>query len=181
MCIRDRSIDCVSTFIEAAGGEVPNHIVEGRSLLPFLYGNPPDDWREFAVSEYDFAVTPMRTKLGLSQRESRLFMIADKRWKFMHCESGCKPMLFDMHNDPDELNDLGKTNEHAEVIDLMYQRLGQWGRRMSQRVTRSDTEIENMAGRSRRRGILLGVYDGSELDEELLVKYRGSTSENYLD
>ena len=175
------SIDCTATFIETAGGDVPTHIVEGRSLLPFLHGRLPDDWREFAVSEYDFAVTPMRKKLGLSQRQSRLFMIADKRWKFMHCESGCKPMLFDLQNDPEELNDLGRAAGHADIIDLMYRRLGQWARRMSQRVTRSDTEIENMAGKSRRRGILLGIYDGSELDDELLVKYKGAAPGNYLD
>ena len=175
------SIDCTATFIETAGGDVPTHIVEGRSLLPFLHGRLPDDWREFAVSEYDFAVTPMRKKLGLSQRQSRLFMIADKRWKFMHCESGCKPMLFDLQNDPEELNDLGRADGHADIIDLMYRRLAQWARRMSQRVTRSDTEIENMAGKSRRRGILLGIYDGSELDDELLVKYKGAAPGNYLD
>ena len=175
------SIDCAATFIEAAGGDVPTHIVEGRSLLPFLHGRLPDDWREFAVSEYDFAVTPMRKKLGLSQRQSRLFMIADKRWKFMHCESGCNPMLFDLQSDPEELNDLGRAEAHADIIDLMYRRLGQWARRMSQRVTRSDTEIENMAGKSRRRGILLGIYDGSELEDELLVKYIGEAHGNYLD
>jgi arylsulfatase A-like enzyme len=174
------SIDCVPTFIEAAGGEVPNHIVEGHSLMPFLIGTQPDNWREYAISEYDFAVTPMRSKLGLSQRESRLFMVADKRWKFMHSESGCRPMLFDLTNDPDELNDLGKTDEHNDIIDLMYQRLGQWARRMSQRVTLSDTDIENMMGRSRRRGILLGLYDGSEADDELLVKYKGAAPANHL-
>ncbi len=55
----------------------------------------------------------------------------------------------------------------------MYERLGKWGRRMSQRVTRSDREIETGRGGGRRRGILIGVYEGSDVDNELSVKYRG--------
>ena len=30
-----------------------------------------------------------------------------------------------------------------------------------------------MRGRSRRKGVLLGLYDGDEVDPELTVKYRG--------
>ena len=32
------SIDLAATFVEAAGGEVPDHIIEGRSLLPGCAG-----------------------------------------------------------------------------------------------------------------------------------------------
>jgi arylsulfatase A-like enzyme len=53
------SIDLAATFIEAAGGKVPDHIVEGRSLAPFLRGEKPGEWRDFAVSEYDYSATPM--------------------------------------------------------------------------------------------------------------------------
>ena len=35
------SIDLAATFIEVAGGDVPDHIVEGRSLLPFIHGQTP--------------------------------------------------------------------------------------------------------------------------------------------
>ena len=62
-----------------------------------------------------------------------------------------------------------------EIIDLMYARLGAWGRRLSQRTTRSDSDIIGMRGGSRRRGIVLGTYDGTEVDQEWLVKYRGKS------
>lgn len=95
-------IDLTATFIEIASGDVPDHIVEGRSLLPFLRGRKPEDWREFAVSEYDYGRSPMAADLEASPRDARLFMIADKRWKFMHVEGGFRPILFDLENDPDE-------------------------------------------------------------------------------
>jgi len=166
-------IDLAATFIEAAGGEVPDHIIEGRSLLPHVHNNTVSDWREFAVSEYDYSATPMAAKLGLAPRDARLFMIADKRWKFMHAEGGFRPMLFDRESDPKELVDLGASASHRATIDLMYERLGRWARRMSQRTTKSESDILAMRGKSRRKGILLGVYDGTEVDEELLSNYQG--------
>ncbi len=171
-------IDLTATFIEAAGGEVPDHIVEGRSLMPLIHGQRPD-WREFAVSEYDYSMTPACTELGVSPRDARLFMIADGRWKFVHAEGGFRPMLFDQQADPHEYNDLGGSPDHGEVIARMYDRLGQWARRMSQRVTVSDADIAARREGSVRRGILHFLWDGSEVDPELLSRYRGPAGADY--
>ena len=174
------SIDCASTFIEVAGGKVPDHIVEGRSLVPFLHGEIPADWREFAISEYDYSVTPAAAKVGLEPRDCRLMMVADKKWKLFHAEGGIRPMLFDLENDPNELDDLCKDGRAPkDVLDLMYARLGHWARRMSQRVTKSEDDVKAMRGKSGRRGVLLGLYDGSEVDDELLCKYVGVSDGDY--
>ena len=99
----------------------------------------------------------------------------------MHAEGGFRPMLFDLKNDPHELDDLCKDGRAPkDVIDLMYDRLGRWARRMSQRVTKSDKDIKQMSGRSGRRGVLLGLYDGSEVGEELLSKYMGKADKDYV-
>jgi arylsulfatase A-like enzyme len=174
------SIDLTATFIEFAGGEVPEHIVEGRSLVPFLKGEQPESWRDFAVSEYDYSITPMAKHLGVASKDARLFMLVDKRWKFIHAEGGFRPMLFDLEADPDELNDIGADLEHQVVLDLMYERLGQWARRLSQRVTRSEADLDKMRGASLRKGILLGHFDGSESSADLQAKYLGPARQNYL-
>ena len=166
------SIDLAATFIETAGGDVPEHIVEGRSLLPLLHGRSPRD-REFVISEYNYSVTPMAAKLGVEPKDAVLFMVADARWKLIHAEGFQRPMLFDLENDPDEFEDLGLSPDHHEVREMMYRRLFKWARRHAQRTTRSETEIEAMRGRSKRKGILLGVYDDEDLPEELAEKYRG--------
>jgi len=175
------SIDLTATFIETAGGEVPDHIVEGKSLLPFLYGETPDQWRDYAISEFDYSGTMMALKLDLAPRDCRLFMVADKRWKFMHSEGGFRPMLFDMQEDPEELNDLGASEEHEEIIGQMYERLGRWARRPSQRTTKSEQEIIDLRGKSRRKGVVLGVVDGSEVDESVMQVLVGKAALRFTD
>ena len=175
------SIDLAATFVEFAGGEVPDHIIEGRSLMPFLRGEKPDTWRQYAISEYDYSATPMAANLNMAPRDARLFMVCDKRWKFMHAEGAdadgpFRPMLFDMENDPEEFYDLGGNAEHFEIIDMMYERLAKWGRRLSQRTTKSEQDIVAMRGASGRKGVVLGSYDSSEANPEWTVKYRGKAA-----
>ncbi len=173
------SIDLAATFIEAAGGKVPDHIVEGRSLEPWLFGETPDGWRQYAISEYDYSATPQCVELGLEPRDARLFMVFDGRFKMMHAEGGFRPMLFDLQNDPEEFHDLAKGDAHQDDIDRLYGHLAEWGRRMSQRVTRSDDDIRASRGASLRQGILPFMVDGSEVDEALLSKYKGKVKRRY--
>ncbi|MGR3760395.1 sulfatase-like hydrolase/transferase [Roseobacteraceae bacterium NS-SX3] len=170
------AIDLLPTFLEAAGGEPAPHILEGRSLMPWLRSEVPE-WRDYAVAEFDYSTMPLCEVLGLEPRDARLFMVTDKRWKFMHAEGGLRPMLFDMENDPDELIDLATDGAHQGVIDLMYGRLLEWGLRMSQRITLSDTQIKARRGKSGRKGILLGIYEPDDVAAELTAKYRGPVPE----
>ena len=158
------SIDLTATFIEAAGGRVPDQIVEGRSLLPFLHGAAPEVWRDVVISEYDYSATPMAGKLGLAPKEARLFMVFDGRYKLMHAEGGLPPMLFDTENDPQEFTDLGTSKAHAGIRTALYERLAQWARRPAQRTTVTDAQLVARRGKSRRKGILLGVWDEDDLD-----------------
>jgi arylsulfatase A-like enzyme len=172
------SIDLTPTFVEAAGGKVPDHIIEGRSLLPWLRGETPE-WRDFVISEYDYSATPQCVKLGLEPRDARLFMVFDGRYKMMHAEGGFRPMLFDLDEDPEEFVDLAKGDTHQAEIDRLYGMLAQWGRRMSQRVTKSEDDIKAMRGNSLRKGILPFLYDGTEVADELTSKYRGPMRQDH--
>ncbi len=175
------SIDLAATFVEAAGGKVPDHILEGRSLLPWLHGQTPDTWREYVISEYDYSVTPQAVKLGLEPRDARLFMVFDGRFKMMHAEGGFRPMLFDLETDPEEFHDLAKGNAHAAEIERLYGYLAQWGRRLCQRVTKSEDDLKAMRGKSMRRGILPFLADGTEVDEELISRYQGKVQQRFVD
>ena len=166
------AIDLAPTFLEVAGGTPRPHILEGRSLMPWLHGDTPE-WRDYVVSEYDYSVNPAVSKLAKDPSSARLFMIADKRWKFMHAE-GMRPQLFDMQTDPNEYADLGTSPDHADITALMQDRLGTWARRLSQRTTRSDAQIIAERGRSGGRGITLGVYEEGDLPAALTQFYRGT-------
>ncbi|MEM6759574.1 MAG: sulfatase-like hydrolase/transferase [Pseudomonadota bacterium] len=166
------AIDLVPTFIEVAGGTPPDHIVEGRSLIPWLHGDQPL-WRNYVISEFDYSATAQGVKLGLDPKDCRLFMVFDGRFKLTHAEGGLRPMLFDLASDPEEFYDLAKTSEHGDTLARLYGYLAQWGRRCNQRVTISDDDIRAKRGKSLRKGILPFLKDGSEVPEELVAAYRG--------
>ena len=174
------SIDLAPTFIEAQGGTPGYHILEGRSLMPWINGETPD-WRTYAISEFDYSATPMCKQLGLKTRDARLFMVFDGRYKLFHFEGGFAPMLFDLDTDPEEFFDLAKAGQHQAEIDRLYTYLHKWGLRLSQRVTRSEEDIENMLGKSPRKGILNFMVDGTEVPEELTEKYRGKVRQRYIE
>lgn len=166
------AIDLAPTFVEAAGGTVADHILEGRSLIHWLHGEAPR-WRGYVISEYDYSAGFAGAALGLAPKDCRLFMVFDGRYKLIHAEGGFRPMLFDIETDPQEFDDLAKGAAYRGEIDRLYGLLAEWSRRCAQRVTMSDAAITSKRGASARRGILPFLYDGSEVPEDLTVKYRG--------
>ena len=102
-----------------------------------------------------------------------MFMVADKTWKMIHFVSGHRPMLFNLKDDPGEVSDLGGTNMHADVIDMMYDRLFDWTARPAARTTITNDKLRaaRTAGAAR-KGVLLGVVTEDDLPEELTAKYR---------
>lgn len=168
------TIDLAPTFLESLGADAAqqSHRLEGRSLMPLLRGNPPARWRHFAISEYDYSLMPAAMKLKVEPKDARLFMIADKRWKYVHA-IGFRPMLYDLESDPHEFHDLGADPAHAGQRQRLTAALSEWGLRLSQRTTLSEQQIKNMRGKAMRRGILIGVWDESEVPDELWQEYRG--------
>lgn len=175
------SIDLAPTFVETAGGTVADHILEGRSLVPLLHGETNETGRDFVICEYDYSGSPLADTIGVGLREAVMFMIANKKWKLIHCEGGFRPLLFDLENDPDELVDLGSGNAHGDVIEQMYEKLFAWTRRASQRTTRSHQQLMDMRTKGRGKGIVIGVYDENDMPLELTVKYRGRKARPYTD
>ncbi len=167
------AIDVTATIIDAAGSEVPDHIVEGRSLLPYLEDAGTDSQRDYVISEYDYSAHPVAKSLGVAPKDARLIMIADHDWKMVHCEGGFRPMLYDLRHDPDELVDLGADPAYADQRAALYDKLNSWARRMAQRVTVSDADIAARHGPGRDTGVLLGVYAPDELPAAQTAAYCG--------
>ncbi len=174
------AIDLAATFIDYQNEDVPDHILEGRSLMPFLLNKAKGDWRKYVVSEYEYSTTGIPEKLNISTKDARLFMVFDGRYKLIHAEGGIPPMLFDLKNDPQELKDLGPDKDiNPEIslqIERLYKYLAEWARRPSQRNTLSDKDIEDMRGKGPSKGITLGLFDGTEINPKLHEKYRGKAT-----
>lgn len=172
------AIDLAPTFVEVAGGEPEYHVLEGESLRPILHGERTETLRDYAICEYDYSASPIATKLDHSVRDAVMFMVTTKEWKMVHCEGEHRPILFDLVNDPQELRDLGESEEHQDIIDDMYGKLSAWARRQSQRTTRSKAQLEEMRNKTGRRGVVIGVYDENDTPLELTIKYRNRKAPN---
>jgi arylsulfatase A-like enzyme len=158
------AIDLVPTFVEFMGGEVPDHILEGHSLVAALHGQEYKA-RDFAVSEYDYSARPHLRHLSPGTKSCMLTMIFDGRWKMTWVE-GHRPILYDLETDPAELTDLGASSEHADQIARLSDKMFAWARRQHSRVTISDRTIdENRCREDALDGVYLGFWDGQELAE----------------
>ncbi|WP_299150907.1 sulfatase/phosphatase domain-containing protein [uncultured Tateyamaria sp.] len=156
------AIDLAPTFVEYFGGKVPDHILEGRSLLPSLHGKtiPP---RAYAISEYDYSTRAHLRHLSPNAKSCLLTMVFDGRWKMIWVE-GHRPMLFDLETDPDEFVDLGANEKYANEITRLSSAMFDWSRRQHNRVTLSDEKIDtHMCHDDAVEGVYLGFWDEDEL------------------
>jgi arylsulfatase A-like enzyme len=150
-------IDLVPTFIDYFGGDVPKNIVDGLSLLPKLHGEERA-WREYAISEYDYSCQVFRPETGKQPLDCRSYMVASAEWKLIHAP-GYAPVLFDLINDPDELIDLGRSSEHADIRQTLFNKLAEWSLQYRQRETWSEAHNIKMTGMEEQLGVLIGYWD----------------------
>ncbi|WP_442929222.1 sulfatase-like hydrolase/transferase [Mycetocola sp. CAN_C7] len=102
-------LDCTATFLEIAGID-PSPAVDSRSLVPLVAGKHPD-WAEDIVCEYHGHHFP------IAQR-----MLRNDRYKLVVNPESVNE-LYDLHRDPDELNNVFPLPDMAEVRESMMQRL----------------------------------------------------------
>ncbi len=162
-------IDLLPTFLDYHGGDIPKNILEGRSLLPKLRGENPE-WREYAISEGDFSFQIFGLKNGRTPLDCRSYMITTKEWKYIYAPEFA-PVLFDLTNDPDELNDLGSSADHEDVRQTMFNKLAAWSLQYRQRVACSEERAAHMSGIEEKLGVLIGYWDEDDtkgLDPKIL-------------
>jgi len=157
-------VDLTPTFIEYFGGSSKPHICEGRSLQPILSG-VETQWRNYCVSEYDYSTRDSRAALELDQKDARLTMIFDGRWKYIHAET-MRPILFDLQNDPDELIDLGSDSAYNEHIERLGRLHFEWSRQHHNRIAIRAETVNSMAAHKEPPGILIGYANREELERD---------------
>lgn len=150
-------IDLLPTFVDYHGGEVPQHILDGRSLMPKIRGDDIS-WRDYVISEYDYSCQVFRPETGRKPLDCRSYMVATDQWKYVHAP-GYDPVLFDLINDPDELTDLGRSQEHEDVRQSMFNKLAGWSLQYRQRETWSEDRNIQMTGMEETLGVLIGYWD----------------------
>ena len=133
------SIDLLATMLEALGRPVPA-AVDGRSLMAFLHGEAPDDWRQAAHWAFDFrdlANQGPETALGLTSEECNLTVLRDRHYKYVHFPS-LPPLLFDLRADAHECRNLAADPAMAPVVRDYAQAMLSW------RLAHEDRTLTNL-------------------------------------
>jgi len=127
--------DIFPTICEVAGAGVPDG-VEGISLAPH--------WRGDAEVKRDM----LYTAFGKVMRAVR-----GDRWKLIRYPKINRTQLFDLLDDPHELNDLSAAEEYEALAEQMMRELRAWQRRFGDRVALTSAEPEpaeiDLTGRRR--------------------------------
>ena len=95
-------------------------------------------------------------------------MIATKEWKYIYAP-GYDPVLFDRINDPQELEDLGKSPEHDVIRQDLFNKLAGWSLQYRQRTACTEERALRMSGIEEELGVLIGYWneeDAKDVDPE---------------
>lgn len=151
------AIDLVPTFLQATGAPDAYHRLEGRSLMPVLNGNIPDDWRTEAFSEIDYGFYSARKTLNMTAADARGYMLCSDRWKYIHFKN-LPAQLFDLQSDPDEFTDLGTSADHINIRAEMKEKLFNRLTDRRNRVTMTDQQVIDSRDDDEDSGIIIGRW-----------------------
>ena len=131
------SIDITPTILDLLELSIPDSM-DGRSLIPLMDGQLPDDWRRFTISELDFGdpvtPTPWQTALGLKSDQCNLSVLRDERHTLVQFGGGLPPILFDHHGD-------GETRNIADDPSALPTRLALTEAMLAHRMTHADGQF----------------------------------------
>ena len=100
------NLDFAETFLALAGVDVPADM-QGRSLVPLLKGNTPNDWpKSFYYHYYEFPG---------GHSVARHYGVRTDRYKLIHFYQNKEWELFDLERDPNELNSVYDESEYAKI------------------------------------------------------------------
>ncbi len=102
------NLDLAATFLDLAGASIPGDL-QGRSLKPLFLGEDPQDWRDsFYYHYYEFPG---------SHCVQRHYGVRTDRHKLIYFYQLDEWELFDLQEDPNELNSVYDDPAYASVVE----------------------------------------------------------------
>jgi len=121
------TIDVIPTILQWVNAAVPR-ACDGRSLLPFLHGETPADWRSEVHYEYDFRTSYGNVHhkvLDLPVDQCSLAVIQDTHYKYIHFDA-LPPLFFDLVADPGQFRNCAGDPAYASRVLEYAQKMLSW-------------------------------------------------------
>ncbi len=109
--------DLGPTILELANVPI-DETVEAESLLPALEGDDSWSGRDFVFAEH--------AQDGILRETELMTMIVSNDWKFVHFVDHDDGQLFDLNDDPEEMNNLWDDPEARDVKEDFHRKLLNW-------------------------------------------------------
>lgn len=110
-----QNLDIAPTMLDLAGAEIPDRM-QGRSLVPLLRGETPDDWREAVY--YHYFEGPPRV-----HRVAQHYGLRTDRYTLAHFPAHDEWELFDLDEDPEQLTSVYDDPDYADVQARLKEQL----------------------------------------------------------
>jgi len=116
------NLDFAETFLDIAGVDVPENM-QGRSIVPILKGETPDDWREsFYYHYYEFpGAHSVARHYGVTNGEYKLIHFYGP--SHIEGEEYDDWELYDLKSDPNELNSVYGEPGYSRIQNEMHMEL----------------------------------------------------------
>ncbi len=152
------AIDILPTILDALRIPLPQHWLEGRSLLPLLHG-PTAPWRDAVFSELDWSFREARLTLGLHPADCYIVAVRTERWKYVR-HAAFPPQLFDLRSDRQERHDIGQSDgyEHRSARSEMADRIADWSLRLKKRNTVDEGFVHSRTSAHKQMGVRFGEW-----------------------
>ncbi len=125
------SVDVAPSLLEWLGLPLPRQF-DGRSLLGFVRGADPTNWRTAAHFEWSFrnpATRRAETAFAIPSAHCSLAVLRTAGAKYVQFAADPEllpPIYFDLLADPDQLDDLSASKERAPDRLLLAEELSRW-------------------------------------------------------
>jgi arylsulfatase A-like enzyme len=109
------NLDITSTILDVCGIKEPSKY-QGRSLVPILNGNTPQNWREDVYNEHHHGKGTIPKWYG----------VRGQRYTYANYYEKNTELLYDLKTDPTQLKDLAQDPEYEPILEKMRKRSAEY-------------------------------------------------------
>lgn len=112
-----QNLDLAPTILDLAGTDIPDYM-QGRSMAPLLKGENPGDWRDAVY--YHYYEGPPRV-----HKVARHYGVRTARYTLAHFYENGEWELFDLQEDPEQLESVYGEQEYADVQQKLKRKINE--------------------------------------------------------